>query len=120
MGHPPQTPTLMPHFAALNDPSQLVKVLCLRLEILSPTPCATIASAAIRRDQALDQGGAHIDFSARRTGQGGQDSAVPYRPRSQYSAGVRSAGHKAPSFTDAWVQMSTRRSPILPSLLSAA
>jgi hypothetical protein len=45
MDHPPETTSLLHHFAALKDPRQLVKVVCPLPEILLLVLCATIVGA---------------------------------------------------------------------------
>jgi len=45
MDHPPETTSLLHHFAALKDPRQLVKVLYPVPEVLLLILCATIVGA---------------------------------------------------------------------------
>jgi predicted transposase YbfD/YdcC len=64
MGHPPETASLLHHFAALKDPRQLVKVLYPLPEILLLVLCATIVGA----DDFVEikqWGETHMDFLRR-------------------------------------------------------
>ncbi len=64
MDHPPETTSLLDHFAALKDPRQLVKVLYPLPEVLLLVLCATIVGA----DDFVEVqhwGEIHLDFLRR-------------------------------------------------------